>query len=291
MFHGIYTALVTPFNSDESIDFGALAALVDRQIETGVDGLVPMGSTGESATVTHDENIEVVRAVVERAAGRVPVIAGTGSNATAEAVRMTKLAAEVGATATLQVAPYYNRPTQEGLYRHFATIADATNLPIVVYNIPSRTATNIENDTMLRLAEHPNIRGVKESTGSMAQAMDLIARKPDALDVLAGDDFHTLPVISLGGVGTVSVAANIAPVMMRSYVHATLDGDYQAAREWHYRLLPLFQGEFIRTNPTPIKYMMAKAGLIKEVYRLPLCRLEDADRRRLDNVMDMVHPE
>jgi 4-hydroxy-tetrahydrodipicolinate synthase len=291
MFHGIYTALVTPFNTDESIDFGALAALVDRQIEAGVDGLLPMGSTGESATVTHDENIEVVRVVVERAGGRVPVIAGTGSNATAEAVRMTKLAAEVGATATLQVAPYYNRPTQEGLYRHFMTIADATNLPVVVYNIPSRTTINIENDTMLRLAEHPNIRGVKESTGSMAQAMDLIARKPDALDVLAGDDFHTLPVISLGGVGTVSVAANIAPVMMRSYVHATLDGDYESAREWHYRLLPLFQGEFIRTNPTPIKYMMAKAGLIKEVYRLPLCQLEDADRHRLDDVMDTVHPE
>ena len=238
MFHGIYTALVTPFNDDESIDFGALAALVDRQIEAGVDGLVPMGSTGESATVTHDENIEVIEAVAERASGRVQIVAGTGSNATAEAVRMTKLAADVGATATLQVGPYYNRPTQEGLYRHFSTIADATELPIVVYNIPSRTASNIENDTMLRLAAHPNIRGVKESTGSMSQAMDLLWRKPETLDILAGDDFHTLPLVALGAAGTVSVAANLAPKMMRSYVHAALDGDYVGAREWHYRLLP-----------------------------------------------------
>ena len=291
MFHGIYTALVTPFNDDESIDFGALAALVDRQIEAGVDGLVPMGSTGESATVTHDENIEVIEAVAERASGRVQIVAGTGSNATAEAVRMTKLAADVGATATLQVGPYYNRPTQEGLYRHFSTIADATELPIVVYNIPSRTASNIENDTMLRLAAHPNIRGVKESTGSMSQAMDLLWRKPETLDILAGDDFHTLPLVALGAAGTVSVAANLAPKMMRSYVHAALDGDYVGAREWHYRLLPLFQGEFIRTNPTPIKYMMASSGRIREVYRLPLCPMEAKDRALLDDVIARIQPE
>jgi 4-hydroxy-tetrahydrodipicolinate synthase len=291
MFKGVYTALVTPFNRDGSIDHGALKALVEKQIEAGIDGLVPMGSTGESATVTHDENIVVVETVVKQAAGRVPVIAGTGSNATAEAVRMTKMAADVGATATLQVAPYYNKPTQEGLYLHFCAVAEGTELPIIVYNIPGRTCINISNETMLRLAAHPKIAGVKEASGSMPQVMGLIGSKPDGFDVLSGDDNHTLPVVALGGTGTVSVSGNIAPRLMVAYVHAALDGEYEKARELHYRLLPLFQASSIQINPIPIKYAMAATGLIQESYRLPLCPLEAGDRKVIDEAIATVRPE
>jgi 4-hydroxy-tetrahydrodipicolinate synthase len=291
MFRGVFTALVTPFNRDGSIDHEALKALVDVQIEAGIDGLVPMGSTGESATVTHDENIVVVETVVKQAAGRVPVIAGTGSNATAEAVRMTKMAADVGANATLQVAPYYNKPTQEGLYLHFTTIAEATELPIIVYNIPGRTSINVANETMLRLAAHPKIAGVKEASGSMPQVMGLIGEKPEGFDVLSGDDNHTLPVVALGGTGTVSVSGNFAPRLMVSYVHAALDGEYEKARDLHYRLLPLFQASSIRINPIPIKYAMATTGMIQEIYRLPLCPLDENDRKIIDEAIARVGPE
>lgn len=291
MFSGVYTALVTPFTEDESIDEEALRELVEFQIAGGVAGIVPMGTTGESPTVTHDENIDVIRIVAEQANGRVAIIAGTGSNSTAEAVRMTRLAADVGATATLQVAPYYNKPTPEGHYRHFTTIADSTDLPVMVYNIPGRTAKNIDTDTMARLAEHPRIAAVKEASGVMAQVMDVCQRTPDDFDVLSGDDNLTLPILSLGGSGVVSVASNVAPRMMVRLVEAALAGDYQAARSQHYRLLPLFQGVFLQTNPIPIKRMLAHRKMIREVYRLPLTALSTDDAARIDRIVDSVQPE
>ncbi|MFP4114028.1 MAG: 4-hydroxy-tetrahydrodipicolinate synthase [Spirochaetota bacterium] len=291
MFEGVYTALVTPFNADGSIDEGAMRNLVEAMIEGGVQGLVPMGSTGESATVSHDENIRVIEIVADQAKGRTSIIAGTGSNSTAEAVRMTQLAKEVGATATLQVSPYYNKPTQEGLYRHFTTIADSTDLPVVVYNIPGRTAVNIENGTMLRLATHPNIAAVKEASGSMPQVMELISVRPDGFNVISGDDNLTLPILTLGGEGVISVAANIAPRLMGRLVTAAREGRLKEARELHYRLLPLFKSVFLKTNPIPIKYALASKGIITESYRLPLCALDDVDKRKIDAILDQVQPE
>jgi 4-hydroxy-tetrahydrodipicolinate synthase len=291
MFKGVYTALVTPFNEDGSIDEDALRALVDAQVEAGVQGIVPMGTTGESPTVTHEENIRVVEIVVKQAAGRVQIIAGTGSNSTDEAVRMTKLAADVGADATLQVTPYYNKPTQEGLYRHFTTIAEATPLPVMVYNIPGRTARNIETPTLLRMADHERIVAVKEASGDMAQVMSVVAGAPEGFAVLSGDDNLTLPILALGGVGVVSVASNIAPRNMVSLIEAAARGDSEEAQRIHYRMLPLFRAMFLQTNPIPIKYALARTGAIKETYRLPLTELPDEDKRAMDAVLDQVRPE
>ena len=287
---GVYTALVTPFMTDGAIDEPALRRLVDAQIAGGVDGVVPMGTTGESPTVTHEENIQVIKIVAEQAAGRIAVIAGTGSNSTAEAIRMTRLAEEVGATATLQVAPYYNKPTQEGLYRHFSTLAEATALPVVVYNIPGRTGRNIETSTILRLAELDNVIAVKEASGSMAQVMDLIAARPSGFSVLSGDDNLTLPMLSLGADGLVSVASNIAPQMMGTMVREALAGNYDLARQMHYQLLPLFRMVFLQTNPIPIKAALAIQGVVEEVYRLPLCELDAADRETVRAVVEQVQP-
>ncbi|MFW5743152.1 MAG: 4-hydroxy-tetrahydrodipicolinate synthase [Spirochaetota bacterium] len=291
MLAGVYTAMVTPFQSDGSIDEGALRALVDAQIDGGVEGLVPMGTTGESPTVTHEENIRVIEIVADQAAGRTSIIAGTGSNSTAEAVRMTQLAKDVGATGTLQVTPYYNKPTQEGLYRHFMTVAEATDLPMVVYNIPGRTARNVENETMFRLATHPNIVAVKEASGSMAQVMDIVSGRPEGFSVLSGDDNLTLPLMSLGGEGVVSVASNIAPRLMVELVKAARADDFEAARAMHYRLLPLFRAVFLQTNPIPIKYALAATGTITEAYRLPLVPLDETDKRTVDAILDQVKPE
>ncbi len=291
MFQGVYTALVTPFNADGSIDEGALRNLVDAQVAAGIQGLVPMGTTGESPTVTHEENVRVIEVVADQAAGRLAVIAGTGSNSTAEAVRMTGMAQKVGATATLQVTPYYNKPTQEGLYRHFTTVADSTDLPVMVYNIQGRTACNVENETMLRLAAHPKIVAVKEASGNMAQVMELVSARPSGFGVLSGDDNLTLPIMALGGEGVVSVAANIAPRLMRELVTAANEGRIDDARTLHYRLLPLFKAVFIQTNPIPIKYALSVRNIISESYRLPLCPLDERDKRKIDAVLDQVKPE
>jgi 4-hydroxy-tetrahydrodipicolinate synthase len=288
---GVYTALVTPFQKDGSVDEPALRRLVDAQIDAGVDGLVPMGTTGESPTVTHEENVRVIEVVADQAAGRVAVIAGTGSNSTDEAVRMTRLAAEVGATATLQVAPYYNKPTQEGLFRHFASVAESTSLPVVVYNIPGRTGRNIEPATILRLAEVEGIAAVKEASGSMAQVMDLVASRPNGFSVLSGDDNLTLPMLSLGAEGVVSVASNIAPKMMGTMVRSALEGRFDEAQQMHYQLLPLFRMVFLQTNPIPIKAAMAHLGLMEEVYRLPLCELDDSDKAVVRAIIEQVQPQ
>jgi 4-hydroxy-tetrahydrodipicolinate synthase len=285
MFRGVYTALVTPFDGDGALDQAALRKLVDAQIDGGVNGLVPMGTTGESPTVTHEEHTEIIRIVVEQAAGRVPIIAGTGSNSTQEAVDLTRQAAAAGADASLQVNPYYNKPTQEGLFRHFTRIADEGGLPIIVYNIPGRTAIKVENDTMLRLAENERIVGVKEATGDFPSIMDLIRRRPEGFAVLSGDDNVSMPMVALGGDGVVSVASNLVPKMMAELIEAALQDEMDTARKAHYRLLPLFKALFIETNPIPVKAAMEMKGMIKAVYRLPMCPLSEPHRKELETVV------
>ncbi|MBN2509936.1 MAG: 4-hydroxy-tetrahydrodipicolinate synthase, partial [Spirochaetales bacterium] len=229
MFRGVFTALVTPFNKNLTIDEKALEALVEFQIEQGINGLVPVGTTGESPTLNHEEHLRVIEIVVKKSAGRVPVIAGTGSNSTDEAIEYTKSALAIGADASLQVAPYYNKPTQEGLYRHFSAIADAVDMPLVVYNIPGRSSVNIEGDTLLRLAEHPNIQAVKEASGSFPQIMDVISRKKDDFAVLSGDDNFAVTMTLMGGSGLVSVASNAIPGKMKTLIDTALDGNAKKA--------------------------------------------------------------
>jgi 4-hydroxy-tetrahydrodipicolinate synthase len=285
MFQGVYTALVTPFTENGALDEAALRGLVEAQIHGGVDGLVPVGTTGESPTLSVEETERVIRIVIEQANGRVPVIAGTGSNATDKAIHLTETAKQIGASASLQVAPYYNKPTGEGFYRHFTAIADAVDLPMVVYNIPGRTGKNIENPVMLRLARHPNIVAVKEASGSIAQMMELIAEKPEDFDVLSGDDNLTFPLMALGGRGVVSVASNIVPDLMRDLTHAALEGEWERARTLHYALLPLFKVIFVETNPIPIKAALGLKGVLKEVYRLPMCPPAEESRKKIKAVL------
>ncbi len=285
MFQGVFTALVTPFDGDGKLDESTLRKLVDFQIENGVDGLVPVGTTGESPTLSAGESEQVIRIVVDQARKRVPVIAGTGSNCTEKAIHLTEIAKKIGAEASLQVAPYYNKPTQEGFFRHFTAIADAVDIPLLVYNIPGRSGKNIENSTMLRLAEHKNIVGVKEASGSIPQMMDLIANKPDSFIVLSGDDNLVFPLMALGGKGVISVAGNLVPDRMSEFVKAALNKNWDRAREMHYRLLPLFKAMFLETNPIPVKAAMAMKGLLQEVYRLPMCPLSAVNRETLAGIL------
>ena len=285
MISGVLTALVTPFDANAKLDISALDRIVDFQIEHGVDALVPVGTTGESPTVSHEENIEIVERVIQRSEGRIPVIAGTGSNSTEEAIRMTKLAKTLGAYASLQVAPYYNKPTQEGLYRHFTTIADSVDLPMVIYNIAGRTSVNIETSTLMRIARHPNAIAVKEASGNLSQMMDVISSKPKDFTVLAGDDAIALPLTLLGGSGVISVASNIVPRYMRQMIGAARGGNLEEARTMHYELLPLFKGLFLETNPIPVKACLAQMGLIEAVWRLPLCPPSDATAKMLRDIL------
>jgi 4-hydroxy-tetrahydrodipicolinate synthase len=285
-FRGSFVALVTPFR-DGTIDEAKLSELVRMHVAQGTDGIVPCGTTGESPTLSHDEHRRVVEIVIEAAAGRIAVIAGTGSNSTAEALELTRHAERAGATGALVVNPYYNRPTQEGLYRHFRAIADAVSIPILVYNIQSRTAVNVETDTMVRLARDcKNIVGVKEASGSLDQMSQVILGCGPEFSVLSGDDNVTLPLLAIGGSGVISVIANILPRDTAEMVHAALDGDWKRARELHYRLFPLARAAFIETNPIPIKEAMAMAGMIQPEFRLPMCRMSDANRARLKVVLD-----
>ncbi len=285
MFQGTYTALITPFQKNGDIDEPALRRLVNAQIEAGIDGIVPMGTTGESPTVTHAENVRVVEIVVEEARGRVPVIAGTGSNNTAEALDMTKQAKDIGATASLQEAPYYNKPSQEGFYRHFTTIAEKVDMPLIVYNIPGRTGKNIETATLKRMASHPNIVAVKEASGSIPQMMEVLEELPDDFDVLSGDDNLAYSLTALGGRGVVSVVSNLIPGRMTKMIRSALNGDFAAARKEHFALLPLFRAVFLDTNPIPIKYMLHKAGYCAESYRLPMVPLSDENKKKVDAIL------
>jgi 4-hydroxy-tetrahydrodipicolinate synthase len=284
VFRGVLTALVTPFR-DDAVDERALIELVERQIAAGVDGLVPCGSTGESATLSHAEHRRVVEVVVAAARGRVQVIAGTGSNSTREAIELTRHAKEAGADGALLISPYYNKPTQAGIVAHYAAIARETGLPLLVYNIPGRTASNILPETLAQLADIEQVVGVKEASGDVAQISRAIAATPDGFSVLSGDDALTLPILALGGDGVISTTSNVAPSEMVELVRAFRAGDLARARDVHYRLLPLFGALFAETNPIPVKAALALAGLIRDEIRLPLTALTEPSRERLRVVM------
>ena len=275
---GCYTAIVTPFR-DGDVDYDALGRLVEDQIEAGIDGLVPVGTTGESPTLDFDEHAAVIDFVVAKTAGRCPIIAGTGANATAEAVRLTRHAAQAGAGATLQVTPYYNKPMPEGLYRHFVRVAEAGGLPVVLYNVPGRTSREITLETVRRLAAHPGIIAIKEAGGSVDRVSAI--RNCCDITVLSGDDSLTLPMMAVGASGVISVAANVVPADVTAMVHAALDGDWERAGTLHARLYPLFRDLFVETNPIPVKAALAMLGKIAEEYRLPLSPMADENRNVL----------
>lgn len=283
MFKGVYTALITPFDRNGQVDYGALESQVERQIEGGVDGLVPVGTTGESPTLNVKEHLGVIEKVIAKAAGRVKVIAGTGANATAEAVELTKEAQALGADGSLQVTPYYNKPSQEGLYRHFSAAADV-GLPVMLYNIPGRTGREIAVDTVARLAEHPNVAAVKEAGGSVDRITQILTRCD--LAILSGDDPLTIPMMAMGGAGVVSVASNIMPERMVRMVRAALDGDWPTAVSEHRELHP-FLGALLSldTNPVPVKTAMAMMGLTEEVFRLPLCETSAENKAALQDLL------
>ena len=275
---GCYTAIVTPFRNGE-VDYIALRKLVQRQIAGGVTGLVPVGTTGESPTLSFNEHNKVIEYVANLAVGKCQVVAGTGGNSTSEAIELSKFAASIGVDATLQVTPYYNKPTPEGLYRHFCTIADASGLPVVLYNVPGRTGRDIPVDIVVRLAKHPLMTAVKEAGGSVERVSAIL----DACDitVLSGDDSLTLPMMAVGAKGVISVASNVMPAEVTAMTKAALDGDYAAAKAMHQRLFPLFRDLFLESNPIPVKAALADLGLIAEEYRLPLCEMAAASRDKL----------
>jgi len=284
-FQGSIVAMVTPFRNG-AVDEAKIRELVQWHVTSGTDAIVPCGTTGESPTLSHAEHKRVVEIVVDAARGRIPVIAGTGSNSTAEAIDLTSHAKTAGARAALVVNPYYNRPTQEGLYRHFRAVAEAVDIPILVYNIQSRTAVNVETDTLQRLAKDcPNIVGVKEASGSLDQMTQVILACGPDFSVVSGDDNLTLPLMSVGGRGVISVIANIVPRETAEMTHAALSGDWKLARELHLRLFPLCRAVFIETNPIPVKEAMAMMGMIEPEFRLPLCRMGDANRERLRAIL------
>ena len=284
-FQGSFVAMVTPFRNGQ-VDEAKLRELVEFHVANGTDGLIPCGTTGESPSLNHDEHRRVVEIVIEAAHGRIRVVAGTGSNSTTEAIDLTKHAERAGAAGALVVNPYYNKPTQEGLYRHFRAVAESVAIPILVYNIQSRTAVNVETDTLARLARDVrNIVGVKEASGSLDQMSQVIAACGPDFSVLSGDDNITLPLLAIGGSGVVSVIANIVPRETADLVHAALDGDWKRARELHYRLFPLARAAFLETNPIPIKEAMAMAGMLEPEFRLPMCRMSDANREKLRAIL------
>jgi 4-hydroxy-tetrahydrodipicolinate synthase len=278
MFPGAYTALVTPFGRDGAVDYGRLRELVEFQIAGGIDGLVPVGTTGESPTLDTQEHLEVIRVVVETAARRVKIIAGTGANSTAEALELTAQAKAMGIDGTLQVTPYYNKPTQAGLIKHFSAVADL-GLPVVLYNVPGRAGCEIAVATVAELAKHPHVVAVKEAAGSV----DRVSRLKAAceIEVLSGDDGLTLPMMSVGACGVISVASNVAPQAVADLVHAAAAGRWDEARALHYKYYALFNDVFIETNPIPIKAAVEMAGLGPAVYRLPLCEMAPANREKL----------
>ena len=282
---GCGTALVTPFRKDGSLDLDALRRLVQFQLRAGIDFLVPCGTTGEAPTLEHAEYLAVVRTVVQEVAGRVPVVAGVGGNNTRKVIDLAAEARGLGVQGILSVAPYYNKPTQEGLYQHFQALADSTDLPIIVYNVPARTSSNIEPPTVARLSKIPNIIGIKEASGSVVQQMEVLAAVPPGFRVLSGDDSFTFPLMALGGVGIISVISNEIPGEMTRLAHLLLEGKLEAARQLHFSLFPLMQVNFIETNPIPVKAALAMMGMIEEVYRLPLVPMNSENRAKLEKVL------
>ena len=284
VFQGSLVALVTPFR-DGKVDEAKLKELVEFQIAGGTDAIVPCGTTGEAPTLDHDELKRVVETVIAAVNRRVPVVAGTGSYSTAEAIARTRHAKQAGADGALVVLPYYNKPTQQGLIEHCRAIADAADLPLILYNIPGRTGVNMLPDTLAQLADHPNIVGMKEATGSLDQMTQDIVLCGDKLSFLSGDDTLTLPLMAVGGRGVISVVANIVPKDVADMTHAFLNGDWKRARELHLKLYPLSQAMFIETNPIPVKTSLAMMGKIREEFRLPLCSMTDANRKKLETAL------
>jgi 4-hydroxy-tetrahydrodipicolinate synthase len=287
MFSGSLVAIVTPF-SKEKFDERAMADLIEFHIANGTQGIVPCGTTGESATLTPQEHERVVALTVEVVNKRIPVIAGTGSNSTDEAIIFTKHAKAVGADGALLITPYYNKPTQEGLFRHFEAVAKAVELPQILYNIPGRTSINMLPDTTARLSHIPNIIGIKEGSGSLQQVSDIIHRSKPGFLVLSGDDPLTLPMMSLGGKGVITVTANVAPTDMAHMVSAAVKGDYERARTLHFKLTPLFSALFLETNPIPVKAALAMMGKMSEEVRLPLTPLADEYRPKLNEALQQA---
>jgi len=282
MLEGAHTAIVTPFDLDGEVDYANLRDLIDFQMDNGIDGIVPVGTTGESPTLTTPEHMKVISETIRFVNGRALVIAGTGANSTAEAVELTKAAKEMGVDASLQVTPYYNKPNQEGLYRHFSTVADI-GLPIVLYNVPGRTSREIALETVARLAQHENVVAVKEAGGDVArvkQTLDLCE-----IEVLSGDDGLALPMMRDGAPGLISVASNVIPAVVSTMVHQALEKNWDAAQLLHDQYLDLFDGLFIDTNPIPVKAALAMMGKIEEVYRLPLCEMSDTDKATLRTIL------
>ena len=282
---GVGTALVTPFTGSGDLDEAAVRRLARRQIDAGVHFLVPCGTTGESPTLSDAERVRVVEILVDEAAGRVPVLAGAGGYNTREVIHLAGEMRKAGASGLLSVAPYYNRPTQEGLFQHYRAIAESTPLPIVLYNVPGRTGVNIETSTVVRLAEIPNIVGVKEASGNISQMCDVCRAVPPSFLVISGDDAITVPLMAVGGCGVISVASNEMPGEMVRMVEAAERGDFAAARAVHTRLLPLMQVNFVEANPVPVKAAMAAMGLLEESYRLPICPPRPESREKILRVL------
>lgn len=281
MFAGTATALITPFKNDGSIDEEGLRRLVDFQEENGVNVLVPCGSTGESATLSHEEHVRVISIVIDQAK-KARILAGAGSNATSEAIFLSKAAADLGADGLLSISPYYNKPTQEGIYQHFKAISEAVDIPLVIYNVPGRTGSNISVDTTLKLAQLPGISGIKEASANITQIQNILARKPKGFEVLSGDDGLTFPMLALGCQGVISVAANCCPRSMTQMVNLCREERYIDASAIHYKLMPLFKDLFIESNPIPIKYVMKRLGYGNGKLRLPLTELSPEYRPTLD---------
>ncbi|HXK59180.1 MAG TPA: 4-hydroxy-tetrahydrodipicolinate synthase [Acidobacteriota bacterium] len=285
---GCGTALVTPFTNTNALDVEALKRLVRWQIESGIDFLVPCGTTGESVTLDEDEYRQVIRICVEEARDKIPVVAGAGSNNTDHALHLARLAEAEGADAILSVTPYYNKPSQEGLFRHYQAIAESVRIPVVLYNVPGRTGCNLLPETIIRLAEIPNIVAVKEASGSLAQIMDLLKARPAGFRVLSGDDAMAFALVALGGDGLISVASNIIPKEMSAMIAALRRGDLNEGRRLHFRYLDLMNLNFIESNPIPVKYAVSRLGYIQEAYRLPLCPMNQANKAKMDRELEKL---
>jgi len=284
-FRGTTVALITPFQNNGKVDEAGYKRLLDWQIEQGTDVILTCGTTGESATLSHTEHEKVIELTIQHVDGRVPVLCGTGSNSTSEAISLTRFAEKAGADAILSVGPYYNKPPQEGFYQHFKAIAESVSLPIIIYNVPGRTGSNITAQTTLRLAEIPNIIGVKEASGNLSQIMTIIKDRPDGFLVLSGDDSITLPILALGGDGIISVVANEAPALLHEMVHSTFANDWEKARQLHNKLLPLMEFNFVESNPIPVKTGVALMGMIEDNFRLPLIKMTDANKQKMKDIL------
>jgi 4-hydroxy-tetrahydrodipicolinate synthase len=283
--NGCITAMVTPFDRKLQVDYRGLEANVGFQVANGVSGLATLGTTGEAPTITDSERTRIIETVVGKTAGRVPVIVGVGTNSTEKTIRYSKEAEELGGDAILVVGPYYNKPSQEGIYRHFEAISNAVDLPIIVYNIASRTAMNIETPTLARIARLGTVIGVKEASGNLNQVMDVISQLPNDFIVISGDDNLTLPVVAMGGKGVISVVSNLFPKMVSEMVRCAISGDSKGAKELHYKLMPIFKGAFLEANPVPIKTAMCMAGMPAGGVRLPLCEMLPQNLDKLNGIL------